>query len=66
MADFVTDYALDDMTHLSDESGDIWSNYGVTTQPAWLFVNDDGTHELKFGRLGTDGLREGIDALKAS
>jgi peroxiredoxin len=66
MENFVADYALEDMTNLSDESGDIWSSFGVTSQPSWLFINDDGTHELVFGRLGAEGLRSRIDTLKAS
>ncbi|MCH7789740.1 MAG: redoxin domain-containing protein [Acidobacteria bacterium] len=66
MQAFIDGYALGDLTHLSDESGEIWSRFGVTSQPSWLFINDDGTHDLVFGRLGTDGLRARIDTLMAS
>ncbi len=64
MAGFVADYELD-ITNVSDESGDIWSRFGITSQPSWVFFNDDGTYETLFGALGAEGLESAIDDLVA-
>ena len=45
---------------------DVWEAFGVTSQPAWAFVNDDGTIEVHKGSLGEARLNERIDALIAS
>jgi len=49
--------------HIVDESGDVWATYGVRTQPAFVFINDDGTSETHIGALGEAGLTERINAL---
>ena len=51
------------ITHVYDETGDFWESYGVRSQPAWVFIDDDGTAEVLISRLGVDGLNERIDAL---
>ena len=44
----------------------MWASYGVVSQPAFTFVNDDGTVETRVGALGKDGLIEKIEALQAA
>lgn len=66
MADFVARHGLDHLDHLVDDDGAIWAEFGVTTQPAWVFVNDDGSTRTLVGALGGDGLRDEMDALAAS
>ena len=43
--------------HAVDESGDVWSHYGVWTQPSFAFVSAAGEVEVFLGPLGADGLR---------
>lgn len=66
MADFVDELGVGAFPHLADLDGSIWSGYGVTGQPAWILVDDDGTSELRFGALGADGIAEAAEGLLAS
>lgn len=43
MADFVSRHGLEGMPHVVDIDGELWLRFGVTYQPWWVFVNDDGT-----------------------
>ena len=45
---------------------DVWAEFGVTSQPAWAFINDDGPIDVHKGSLGETRLNERIDALIAS
>jgi hypothetical protein len=46
-----------------DHDGSIWSSFGVSAQPAFAFVDDDGTVEVFVGSLGETGLTERMQAL---
>ncbi|MEE9417555.1 MAG: hypothetical protein V3V01_19910, partial [Acidimicrobiales bacterium] len=61
---FVTELGVEKIDHLFDDA-DVWSRFGVTSQPSWAFINDDGTIDVKFGRLGADGLMTAIADLEA-
>lgn len=50
-------------THTLDEDGSLWSAFGVGGQPAFAFVNDDGTIDVHQGSLGEDGLTKRVEAL---
>ncbi len=41
-----------------DESGEVWNGFGIVGQPAWAFINDDGTVEVVNGALGGDAVAE--------
>ncbi|MCB0975078.1 MAG: TlpA family protein disulfide reductase [Actinobacteria bacterium] len=60
---FVEDYDLTSMTNLVDVDGAIWNHFGVTGQPAFVLVNDDGRSQLVFGTI--DDLRSVVDDLQA-
>ena len=64
--DFVTNLDVDAFTHAVDEELTIWREYGIRSQPAFAFLNDDGTYETHSGKLGVEGLSERIDALLES
>ena len=66
MADFVSDTDTGSLTHVVDESGTIWSSYGVAAQPSFAFINDDGTVEVVIGALGKAGLTKRMKALVES
>ncbi|MDZ7734686.1 MAG: redoxin domain-containing protein [Acidimicrobiia bacterium] len=66
MHDFVDDTGTGSLRHLVDESGDIWSRYEVVNQPAFAFIDDDGSTDVHVGALGADGLRQRLADLTES
>ena len=54
---FVEEHGLDEITHVVDEDGSLWARFGITYQPAWVFVDDDGTSQVVAG-----GLYDELDA----
>ena len=66
MADFVSDTGTEAITHVADLDGSIWNSYGIYGQPAFAFIDDDGSVEVFIGSMGGDALAERIDALIAT
>ncbi|WP_395153494.1 redoxin domain-containing protein [Ilumatobacter sp.] len=66
MVDFVNDTGTGSITHVPDLNGDIWSAFGVYGQPAFAFIDDDGSVEVFIGGMGGDALAERIDQLIAT
>jgi len=66
MAEFVADTGTGSLTHVTDLDGDIWSAFGVYGQPAFAFIDDDGTVDVFIGGLGGDALADRIDELIAT
>ena len=66
MQDFISSTGVGGLRHVSDESGDIWREYEITSQPAWVFINDDGTSTSVASTLGENGLTSEIETLLAS
>ena len=64
--DFISSTGVDGLRHVSDESGDIWQQYEITSQPAWVFIDAEGNAETLISSLGEDGLRERVEALLAA
>lgn len=64
--EFVSTLGVEGFPHAIDADGSLWELYGVTSQPAFAFINDDGTIETHVGALGEAGLMERIEALAAS
>ena len=60
---FIAEFGLDGFPHTIDESGDLWAGYGVAGQPAWVFIDANGSTEVVSGSLGGDALAERIEAL---
>ncbi|MBV6510093.1 MAG: hypothetical protein JJLCMIEE_03213 [Acidimicrobiales bacterium] len=60
-ASFVEQFGLGGMPHLTDDS--LWARFGVSAQPAWLFVNQDGRSRLLVTMLGADRLESEIENL---
>ncbi len=46
-----------------DDNGDVWREFGIRTQPAFIFIDDDGTLDTHVGALGLSALQERLDAL---
>lgn len=66
MRDFVSEYGVGSFDHLADESGSVWAEYGVTSQPAFVFIDDSGSIETIISALGKDRLAEEIAELTAA
>lgn len=66
MQGFVSDTGTGGFPHVVDESGDIWTSFEVSYQPAFAFIDDDGTVTVHVGTLGADALTERVDELVAS
>ena len=55
---FVEDTGTSGFTHVVDADGSVWRRFGVVYQPAFAFIDPDGTVEIFAGALGEDGLRD--------
>lgn len=58
MRDFVEDTGTSGFTHVVDADGSVWQRFGVVYQPAFAFIDSDGTVEIFAGALGEAGLRD--------
>lgn len=66
MEGFVSEFGVGGFDHIADEDAEIWTTFGVTSQPAFVFINDDGSVETLISSLGLEGLTERVEALAAS
>ncbi len=69
MSAFIDRHGVGAFDHIVDPEGSsdsIWARFGIVTQPAWIFVNDDGVSKTLVGPLGEDGLLREVDELLAS
>ncbi len=62
MASFVDATGVGVFPNVNDENGDIWARYGISYQPAFVFVSADGSSET-FASLGESDLQGQIDRL---
>ena len=65
MAAFIEERDVGHFPHIRDDSGAIWSAFGVTSQPAFAFINDDGATETIVSPLGEETLTDRANALIA-
>ena len=63
---FIDNRGVGAFPHIADESGEVWSRFDVRSQPAFVFIDDDGTIADGTGSLSEDGIAERLDALIAS
>lgn len=66
MLGFVADTGTESLRHVVDSDGRIWRDFGIIGQPAFAFVDDDGTAEVFVGGLGKDQLVERMEQLARS
>jgi len=61
---FVEDTGTGALTHVVDDDGSIWAAYGVTSQPAFAFIDGDGVvTDVVVGAIGEDALVAQAQAL---
>lgn len=67
MRDFVSRHDLpQSMIQVVDPDGTLWARFGVSYQPAWAFIDEDGTVDVHAGPLAGDPLIERVEQLLAS
>ncbi len=66
MREFVDDTGTGSLTHVADLGGDVWSAFGVYGQPAFAFIDDDGSVDVFIGGMGGDALAERVAELVAT
>ncbi len=61
MSEFVAEQGVTGFPHIPDDTGEIWSRFGVTEQRTYVLIDNDGT----WRRTGYGTLREDVEALIA-
>ncbi len=61
MQEFVAEHGLQEMTNVVDADGEVWASYGVSYQPAWVFIPAGGAASVAAGSIGYDGLFAGME-----
>lgn len=55
---FVEFNELGGVRHLFDEEADVWAKFGVLAQPAFAFINSDGTFSIAPGIMNAEQIVE--------
>ncbi len=63
MTAFVEDLGVGAFPHVANEDLEIWRQYEIRSQPAFVFIDDDGSFETVIGAIGESGLSSSIDEL---
>ena len=63
---FIDDFGLTAIPHVADPDGSLWRRFGITSQPAWVLINDDGTTEVVPTGLGHDQIQSSVADLIAN
>ncbi len=63
MREFVEDTGVTSMTHLNDTTGEMWTEYDVLSQPAFAFINADGSASTIQGVMSLEEIEAEIDQL---
>lgn len=62
MNDFIDRHGLT-FVSVNDGRGEIFASYGVSGQPAWVFVSASGDVTRRLGTLSEDQLAAAIDEI---
>ena len=65
IVDFIDKFDVGSFDHVVDESGAIWANFEIVSQPSFIFVAASGAATSHLGALGVGGMSERLDALLA-
>ena len=66
MRTFVSETGTAGFRHVSDESGDLWNQFGVVSQPSFVFIDAAGHATRVTGSLDAEELRTRVQSLLAS
>lgn len=65
MKEFVDKHKLNGFTQLADADGTVWAKFGVTQQPAFAFIQPDGTIDVVKGPLAEPDLARRVTGLSS-
>ena len=65
MNNFVTKHGIS-FPNISDNSGRIFAKFGVPTQPAWVFITQNGDTTIHLGALNQVSLEVELQQLNES
>ena len=65
MREFVDKYHMAGFAQLADNDAVVWAKFGVTQQPAYAFVSQDGSIDVVKGTLSETQLAEKVHGLAA-
>ncbi len=63
---FIEDFGLSGIPHVVDPDGSLWRRFGISSQPAWVLIDDDGTTEVISSGLGHEQIQSSVADLIAS
>lgn len=63
MNSFVTENGVDGFDHVADLNGELWRVFGVSAQPSYVFINDDGTIQRHIGGMASSDLVAQLEEL---
>jgi len=58
MKTFVSDTGIENFTQLADPDAEVWSVFGVASQPAFAFISADGSIDVVQGSIGEEEILE--------
>jgi hypothetical protein len=62
MQPFIDRTGTDGFTHLVDEDGSLWSQFGADIRSSFLFIDDDGSvQRTGYGEMDEDRLRSLVE-----
>jgi hypothetical protein len=64
--EFIDEYDVGEFEHIVDETGAIWANFEIVSQPSFIFLDASGELTSYLGALGVDGLSEHLDSLTSN
>ena len=62
--EFIERYSVSALPHVFDEQGDIWRQYKISSQPAWIFIDTNGKQERVVGALSDSEIRTKLEDLQ--
>ena len=62
--EFIERYSVSALPHVFDEGGDIWRQYRISSQPAWIFIDSNGNQERVIGALSDSEIRTKLEDLQ--
>lgn len=66
MREFVNQTGTGGFEHVADQDGSLWRQFGVSSQPAFVFVDAQGHATRRVGSLDAGQLRAEVESLLAS
>ena len=53
--EFIANSGTGTISHIEDETQEIWNRFGITQQSTYVYINDDGTfQQAGYGNLAGD------------